>query len=141
MQVQKPTFKNELNLTTVVMAVGLVATLGGWIWQASGTNTRIEARLDKFDAYVLEHAQLHKDRNVAISADAARTDQRFIAVETMGRKVDQLEYRVTVQEQGSVNLTRSVEELKSNVSTLTADTRVILEILKRMDGGAPKLGK
>lgn len=148
MHVQKPVFKNEFNLTTLATLLGLIAVIGGWVWTASGTARELQSNIGeldrKFTTWTSDHAQLHKDRNVAISADAARNDQRLISVETtiqtQARKQDQLEYRTTVQEQGSASLSRSVEELKNTVNGQSADIRVMLEILKRFDG-TPKNGK
>lgn len=142
MHVQKPVFKNEFNLTTLATLLGLIAVIGGWVWTASGTARELQSNIGeldrKFTTWTSDHAQLHKDRNVAISADAARNDQRLISVETtiqtQARKQDQLEYRTTVQEQGSASLSRSVEELKNTVNGQSADIRVMLEILKRFDG-------
>jgi uncharacterized coiled-coil protein SlyX len=144
MHVQKPVFKNEFNLTTLATVLGLVAVIGGWIWSASDTAAKIGELDRKFTSYTMEHAQLHKDRNVSISANDARNDQRLISIETavqsQARKQDQLEYRTTVQEQGSASLSRSVEELKNTVNGQSADIRVMLEILKRFDGSG-KNGK
>lgn len=137
MHVQKPIFKNELNLTTIVMAVGLVATLGGWVWSASSTTQKI-------DSWISNHEQLHKDRLAQVTGTEARTEARLKATEdnlqTISRKQDQTEYRITVQEQGSASLSRSVEELKNTVNGQSADIRVMLEILKRFDGSV-KNGK
>jgi hypothetical protein len=49
------------------------------------------------------------------------------------RQYDNLAYRITVQEQGSQTLARSVEELKAAVNSQSADLRVIREILTRLD--------
>jgi uncharacterized coiled-coil protein SlyX len=140
MNVQKPVFKNEFNLTTAATLLGIVTLVGGWVWSASGTAAQIGELDRKFTAYTVEHAQLHKDRNIAITAQDARSDQRLISVETaiqtQARKQDQLEYRTTVQEQGSASLSRSVEELKNTVNGQSADIRVMLEILKRFDVSA-----
>lgn len=131
MHVQKPTFKNELNLTTIVMAVGLFATIGGWVWTASGTTQETKS-------WIINHEQLHKDRLAQLTGSEARTEARLKATEdslqTISRKQDQTEYRITVQEQGSASLSRSVEELKNTVNGQSADIRVMLEILKRFDG-------
>lgn len=123
----KPTFKNEFNLTSATLALGLVSVLGGWIWTASDTNASIRA-------WISNHEEVHKSAAAAIAGSEQRTDQRLIALEGQTRKLEQLEYRVTVQEQGSASLARSVEELKNTVNGQSADIRVMLEILKRLDG-------
>lgn len=47
------------------------------------------------------------------------------------RKYENLAYRITVQEQGSQTLARSVEELKAAVNSQSGDIRVMREILQR----------
>lgn len=128
MHIAKPVFKNEFNVTTVVALVGLASVLGGWVWTASSTTSELRT-------WQVNHEQLHKDRNVTISSDQARTDQRLTGLEADSRKIENLAYRVTVQEQGSANLAKSVEELKNTVNGQSADIRVMLEILKRQDSG------
>jgi uncharacterized coiled-coil protein SlyX len=123
----KPTFKNEFNLTTATLALGLVAVIGGWIWTASDVNASIRS-------WITNHEEIHKAAAAAIAGNEQRTDQRLITLEGQTRKMEQLEYRVTVQEQGSASLARSVEELKNTVNGQSADIRVMLEILKRLDG-------
>lgn len=124
MHITRPVWKNEWNITTVVALVLFVATAGGWFYANGQTN-------QKFESWVANHEQLHKDRQAVVTADTARHDTRLGAIETALRKVDNLEYRMTVQEQGSANLARSVEELKATVNSLGTDIRVIREIVER----------
>lgn len=126
MHFSRPTFKNELNMTTVVAIFGLAVTLGGWVWSASETRSEIVA-------WQIKHDEMQAIKFASDTGRDQRTDQRLKALEDAQRKTEQLEYRMAVQEQGAVNLSRSVEELKTTVNGQSADIKVVLEILKRMD--------
>lgn len=124
MHVSKPVWKNEWNVTTVVALVLFTATAGGWFYANGQTN-------QKYDSWIANHDQYHKDRLAVVSQSEGRTEQRLSALEGAARKLENIEYRMTVQEQGSANLAKSVEELKATVNNLGTDIRVIREILER----------
>ena len=125
------------NINTTVAVCGFALTLlvstVGWAASAATFKASVDEMGRKYDGWIVNHEQLHKDRLATVSAIEARTDQRITTLEQNMRKVDQIEYRLTVQEQGSQNLTRSVEELKNAVNSQSADLRVIREILTRLD--------
>lgn len=125
------------NINTTVAVCGFALTLLvsgiGWTASAATFKASVDEMGRKYDSWIVNHEQLHKDRLATVSAIEARTDQRITTLEQNVRKVDQIEYRLTVQEQGSQNLTRSVEELKNAVNSQSADLRVIREILTRLD--------
>lgn len=137
MQITRPSFKYEFNLTTISTLVGLIVLGAGYVWSASNMTTNFQAQLNamdsKFTTWIANHEQLHKDRASAISGDQARTDQRLTNMENQSGKWDNLAYRMTVQEQGSANLSKAVEELKNAVNGQAADIRVMLEIVRRLD--------
>jgi hypothetical protein len=127
MHIQRPVWKNELNITTVIALVLFVATVGGWFYTNGQTN-------QKYDSWIANHEELHRDRMAVLTGQEARTDQRLTALEAAARKLENIEYRMTVQEQGSANLAKSVEELKNTVNSLGTDIRVIREIVERSAG-------
>lgn len=131
MQISAPKMKYEINLNTIILVLGLAGVTAGWgaVW--GQTTFKIDREISDRQTWVANHEQLHKDRLAQVSAIEARTDQRLQTLETNLRKVENLEYRITVQEQGSQNLTRSVEELKATVNNLGTDIRVIREIVER----------
>lgn len=129
MHISKPAWKYEINVTTVAALVMFIATAGGWFW--SDGQYRQEIR-----GWIVAHENLHKDRQSIISSDTARADQRLGFLESEARKYENVVYRVTVLEQGSVSLGRSVDELKTAVNAQAADMRVMLEILRRLDPSA-----
>jgi len=133
MHVSRPTWENKWNLTTVVALVMFAATAGGWFYTSGQFTSSVAEMGRKYDVWISNHEQLHKDRNIEVSSNSARADQRIVALESGVSKIENLTYRLTVQEQGSANLSRSVEELKATVNNQSADIRVMLEILKRLD--------
>ncbi|UXS23091.1 hypothetical protein [Agrobacterium tumefaciens] len=141
MQISAPKVKYELNMTTAVVTIGLCATFAGWgvVW--GSLTTRIENGETRVNGWITSHEQLHKDRLVAVTATETRTDQRIQVIEAEQRKIDNLSYRLTVQEQGAATLSKNVEELKAAVQGQSADLRVIREILTRMDPRNDRLAK
>lgn len=135
MHISKPAWKYEINVTTVVALVGLIATAGGWFW--SDGQYRQEIR-----GWIASHENMHKERQATVASDTARADQRLTFLEAEARKYENVIYRVTVLEQGSVSLGRSVDELKAAVNGQAADIRVMLEIMRRLDpGGGPAINR
>lgn len=106
-----PPVKKELNTNTFIQVGGFVILLGGLLWTTA-----------------------QRDRDLStVTTDVARIDQRTTTLEATARRFENLEYRVTVQEQGAQALTRAVEELKAALANQSADLRVIREIVTRID--------
>lgn len=124
MHVSKPVWKNEFNITTIIALVMFIATVGTWFYTNGQT-------IQKYDSWIANHEQYHKDRLAEVSNASGKTEARLVALELGFRKLENIEYRMTVQEQGSANLAKSVEELKTTVNSLGTDIRVIREILER----------
>lgn len=129
MNISKPVFKNEVNIGTIAALFGMTVIFAGWIWTASETKTEILSWQNNHDA-------MHQAQIANFSGFENRTDQRLVSLERATGKLEHLEYRLTVQEQGSASLAKSVEELKATVNGQSADIRVMLEILKRLDNTA-----
>lgn len=128
-----PPVKRELNTNTIIQLVTFVILLGGMVWTTAQRDADLTTLRRDFTEYRVAHDQVHKDRLATVSGIEARTDARLSALEVAIRKLDNLEYRVTVVEQGSANLGKAVEELKAAVNNQSADLRVIREILTRQD--------
>ena len=128
-----PARKYEVNINTLILLAGFAATAIGWgmIWGRFTGD--VSAMALKYDAWIVTHEQMHKDRLATVTGVEARTDQRISAIEGEMRKYENLAYRITVQEQGSQTLARSVEELKAAVNSQSGDIRVMREILQRLD--------
>lgn len=134
-----PELKYEVNITTVIALIGLVVTFGGMIWAGGQFHQSVNDLDNRFRSWVVTHEQLHKDRLAQVSASDARMDTRLGALEGQVRQIDNLTYRITVQEQGAVTLSQSVNELKQAVASQSADLRVIREILTRLDPAPRRL--
>lgn len=122
MHIPRPTVKNEINLSTLALAVGLCVTLGGLVYNTG----RFTATVEKVQT---EAATARAD--IKSSVSSLRADVENMKV--LGGKYDNLSYRVTVQEQQQVTMSKSIEEMKRALADLGADTRVIREILTRLD--------
>jgi len=114
MTIPKPALRYELNLNTIVQLVGFALLLwaGGQGW--GDLNTRVKALEDQ----------------------SAKEEQRVSNVESDVRKYDNLLYRITVVEQANASVAKSLEDLKSSVSDLSGDTKVMREILQRLESKA-----
>lgn len=126
MPIPRPTFKNEINISTLFSVFGMIVVICGWIWHASSFKTEVVTRMDGQDISI-------QKMNTNMAGFENRTDQRLSTLEKETNKLAHFEYRITVQEQGTVNLNKSVEELKTAMNGQGADIRVILEILKRLE--------
>lgn len=126
MPIPKPTFKNEINIGTLISFFGMLVVVGGWVWHASSFKTEVVVRIDGQDISIQKLA-------TNMAGFENRTDQRLNTLEKEANKLPHFEYRITVQEQGMGNLNKSVEELKAAMNGQGADIRVILEILKRIE--------
>ena len=124
-----PKFKNELNLHTVVLLVGLVATIGGAFYTAGQQAKRVDGIDERIDG----HDNLHKEKGAEFAAKFADVYARLRAVDAEARRIENLSYRTTVLEQGAENTQRALGEVKEQLNTLSADIRVMREILTRMD--------
>lgn len=122
MQLKAPNVKYEINLNTIIVLVGFASTTlaGGNMWGA------VTTRLGNLESQVAERAQ-------QTTKDVATLATRIDGLDAEVRKYDNLSYRVTVQEQSSASLAKSVEELKTAINSQGADVRVIREILTRLD--------
>ena len=112
MHVQRPTVKNEISWTTLIAGLGLLITVGD-----SAQKYSAEAR-------------------ARLQSDIAATRSDVSDLKALDSKYDNLAYRVTVQEQGAAQLSKSIEDLKKNLSDQGADIKVIREILTRLDAKA-----
>jgi uncharacterized coiled-coil protein SlyX len=130
---QMPQVKRELNTNTIVQIGGFIIVLGGLVWSAAQQQAGVGELQRRYDTWIAGHENLHRERQATIVADTSRLDTRLSALEAANRKIENLEYRMTVQEQGAVNLGRSVEEMRASINSLGSDMRVVREILTRLD--------
>lgn len=114
MTVPRPALRYEFNLNTIIQVVGFLAMIwvGGQAW--GGLDNRVKSLED---------------------AGKAR-DIRITNVEADVRKYDNLQYRITIVEQANASVAKSLEDLKSSVSDLSGDTKVMREILQRLESKA-----
>lgn len=121
------------NINSTISLIGFVIMIAGMVWTTAQRDADLSTLRRDFTEYRTGHEQLHKDRLAAVSATEARFDARLGVLETAIRKQDNIEYRVTVVEQGSANLARAVDELKAALNSVVTDIRVVREIVTRLD--------
>jgi len=117
MELPKRAQKLEWNLNTIIQLVTLFGMCVGGvtIWVNKGRDIE----------------ELQKWR----SAMEARSEERFRALESEVRKVDNLAYRVASTEQSSTSTAAAIKDLQTLVSQQSGDLKVIKEILQRVEGG------
>ena len=106
-----PKVKYEVNINTIVQIVGFVglAVTIGVNW---GTTQSTLSEMGRRD---IAH------------------ETRLSAQQIEINRIENLAYRVTVLEQASLATSKSLEDLKTAVTSQGADLRVIREILTRLD--------
>lgn len=135
--IPKPTFKYEFNLTTIVAVVGLVGTVVSMTNQFSRMGSRVEVLEVSAANWRAEHMNFHRDRATEVASNNARLDERLRAVEGSIKTIDNMSYRLTVQEQGTTSLSAAVAELRQTITNVTGDIRLIREIVTRIEDREP----
>lgn len=129
----RPTFKNEWNVTTVIALMLFVATVVGWGQSYGRFSQRVDVLEREATAWRENHLQFHRERAQDNTATDTRLDERLKHLESQARSIDNLTYRMTVQEQGTTNLTAAVAELRQIINDVTGDIRLIREVVTRME--------
>lgn len=134
--------------SSVINGVMLVLGFAGTFAYLGSYKTTIEGGIAENKAGIADlakdqatrweaHMQLHKDRLAEVKEREGATGARISAVEKAtadnSRQNDNLVYRVTVLEQKSDAVTKTVNEIQAALQQLASDQRVSTEILKRLD--------
>jgi uncharacterized protein (UPF0335 family) len=121
-QVPPPVVKNEINLNTLALAVGLALSVGGFVYSTG-----------QFTASVGELSRNMATMQSTIATWQAKTDARLDSAELGLNRYESMNYRLGKQEEAAVAIADSVQELKDKLSAQGTDLRVIREILTRID--------
>lgn len=125
-----PNFQSLMN--TYILISGFALSLIGL-----GVTYQTQVGNDKeVQAWIVRHEALHKERQSQVEADKARTDERLRKLEGDSSEMRNLQYRVTVNEQASIQVNKVLEELKTLVNDQGSDIRVMREVLVPGQGKA-----
>lgn len=142
--------KIEWNLNTIVILAGIAAgfvawgvTLGTFSSNMTAMDNKFTREIERIDMRSdqrraeseqrwRDHDLLHKERNSDNAANQAKTDERVRNLETETRKLENLTYRMTVQEAGLANFGKAFEGLTRLVNEQAIDTRIIKQIVEQM---------
>ncbi|KQW62688.1 MULTISPECIES: hypothetical protein [unclassified Ensifer] len=111
--VRAPAWKWEWNLNTVVILVGFAGGLVAWgaTWERLSSNQGAHARtLDQID-------------------------KRVTTLEASMRLLDNHELRITGVEKQAAEAATSMRAVENTLNSLSVDTRVMREILQRIEAG------
>jgi len=122
----------------------ILAAALGFIWKAGAYTEQVEQDINKNAANIervereqgtkwTSHEAMHKDRLAEVKANEARTDERFKTIEGEVRKIERIDYRLTVTEQTSNSTASAIKELQSTLSETSGDLKVVREILQRLE--------
>ncbi len=109
--VRAPAWKWEWNLNTVVILVGIIGAIMAW-----GASW----------------ARLSSSQNSHANA-LDRMDKRLTAAEVSLRQIDNHELRISAVEKQAAEAATSMKAVENTLNALSADTRVMREILQRIE--------
>lgn len=114
------------NLNTILLGFTIVSGFSWAILQWADQKSADRATQE----WIARHELLHKERQVAYegTVTALRTELNQVKEET--RKLENLNYRITVAEQAGINIQKVLESLQTTVATLAADVRVTRTIIE-----------
>jgi len=133
-------------INTTVLLIGF----GGLIWNAGADAEKRDAadrqnaaRIELVEQRQIEkwtvHEDLHKNRLAEVKAVEARADERLKSIETDVRKLngitDNLNYRLTSNEQATSGIAEAVKDIQKSFSQQSGDLREIKVILDRIEKG------
>jgi hypothetical protein len=118
-----PSFQSVMNTYILVAGFGLSLIGLGISYQTQVGNDK------EVQAWIIRHEALHKERQAQVESVAARTDERLRKLEGDSSEMRNLQYRVTVNEQASIQVNKVLEELKILVNDQGSDIRVMREVL------------
>ncbi|MGQ8630824.1 hypothetical protein ACUTJJ_04975 [Agrobacterium sp. DKPNP3] len=131
--------------TGLILTAALAA-----IWQGGSYFERVENDIKSNSAEITRvereqvskwtvHEDLHKNRLAEVKAVEARADERLKSIETDVRKLngvtDNLNYRLTSNEQATSGTAEAVKEIQKSFSQQSGDLREIKVILDRIEKG------
>lgn len=122
MHIPMPIRENKINWNTLISLGGFIIMIGGFVW-AGGAFT---ARSTALEATVLENAIELREKQKAL-------ETRTAVLESENRKLDNLQYRLSVVEQNNADTFRNLSELVKSQNDLSSDMKVVREILSRLD--------
>lgn len=108
---QAPRFKWEVNPNTIFQLVQLLALLAAGVWFLGELNAA-------------------NDEN---RRSIEQIDKRMTAIETDTRRLDGFEIRITAVEKQAVDAATAMRAVENTLSNLSADIRVVREILQRLE--------
>ncbi len=131
-------FGSMINSGLIVLAaLGMIYTFGVTNAERDGRITNLESKLEEIKATEAtnwtNHLQLHKDRLGEVKERDGRYEQRFAGIEKDLRRTDQLEYRLTIQEQQQVATSAAIKEIATGLNSQAGDLKVIKEVVQRLE--------
>lgn len=111
--VRAPVWKWEWNLNTVVILLGFISGIAAWgmTWERLTANQQVHAEnIDKLD-------------------------KRVTTLEASMRLLDNHELRITGVEKQAAEAATSMRAVENTLNSLSVDTRVMREILQRIEAG------
>lgn len=121
----------EYNLNTWLLVFGIISGVA----TTGATTAWYAAKLDhadtRFSEWILRHESTNKERQSIVDSNFARLDERINSTAKEVNQIQNLAYRVTVNEQAVITITNSLKELQGSLNLLAQDSRVMRTILER----------
>lgn len=111
--VRAPAWKWEWNLNTVVILLGFVSGLIAWGMTLERVNANQQVHAENID----------------------KLDKRVTSLETAVRQIDNHELRIAAIEKQAAEAATSMRAVENTLNSLSVDTRVMREILQRIEAG------
>lgn len=111
--VATPKWRFEYNLNTLVILIGFATGIAAWgaTWERLSANQEVHA------------------------SSIDRLDKRLTAAEVSLRQIDNHELRISAVEKQAAEAATSMKAVENTLNNLSTDTRVMREILQRIEAG------
>lgn len=111
--VATPKWRFEYNLNTLVILIGFAGGVAAWgaTWERLSANQEVHA------------------------SSIDRLDKRLTAAEVSLRQIDNHELRISAVEKQAAEAATSMKAVENTLNNLSTDTRVMREILQRIEAG------
>lgn len=134
---QRPQYKNEWNITSVLALFAFITSAAGGIYSYGQLISKFDTRIEIIEKDTATWRDAHEKDTANWREEYSKQSTSFSdQIEDLRDQrslIDNLLYRIGVQEQNANNLTKTFDALREELHDLTGDIKVIREILSKLE--------